>query len=254
MLRIIHLSDLHIHKAKSKTDNKNAVALCRHLKARYAGDGKAATYVVLSGDLVDDADGRQYKNLQQQVLKPLMADFTVLSAPGNHDYALAGNIPRAKGPANFRKYVRDITFPYLDVDENEGVAFIGLDSADPGDEKWFAEGVIGQPQLEALGDLLAQRKGDFTVIYLHHHPFDRHTFVALRDWREMLEVLEGKADLVLFGHKHCNETFFDWYGIDLLAASGKVTEAAGNGLAYRVVEIDAKKIVNVRTEEIRAAK
>ncbi len=254
MLRIIHLSDLHIHKANSKADNKNAFVLCDHLKARYGGDRAAKTYVVMTGDLVDDADRRQYRNLRDRVLKPLREDFEVLCAPGNHDYAKWGNIFQDSGPANFREYVRDIPFPHPDRVEGEGVSFIALDSADPLDKKWFAEGVIDQNQRDGLDQVLTECEDDFKVVYLHHHPFYRDTFVALRDWRELLAVMSGRVDLVLFGHRHRSEAFFGWYDVDMLLASRKVTESAGNGLAYRVIEIESKSIVDIRTEEIKAAK
>ena len=58
----------------------------------------------------------------------------------------------------------------------------------------------------------------------------------------------GKADLMLFGHKHWSQAFFDHKGIPAMLASGKVTKPnRRNNLAFRVVEIDNGKIYRVYT-------
>lgn len=259
MIRVIHLSDLHMHKSRHKLDNRNAATLVQHLLRRFKGAPKSKTYVVLTGDCVDDAVGRQYGQLGRNVLAPLAERFSVLAAPGNHDYAFVGNLFDKKAPERFRRYVgpyvSGVTYPCRTPNHAERVLFIGLDSADPGDQRWFAEGVIGKDQRDALRKILEDDKYDeyFKIAYLHHHPFFRDVGVALSDYEELLELVAERVDLVLFGHKHKGEAFFGRFRVPLMLASGKVTEAKGEALVFRVVEIDDGKLVGLHTEEIPSA-
>jgi 3',5'-cyclic AMP phosphodiesterase CpdA len=260
MVRIIHLSDLHIHKSSSRPDNRNAGALTKYLLDKFKGAPKSKTYVVMTGDLVDDSTTDQYKHLRDDVLAPLTERFTILAAPGNHDYAYGGNLYSSDGPRRFRTYVgpyvKGASYPCVTVNNREGIVFIGLDSADTHDEKWFAEGVVGGEQRAALDACLDNpaHAGYLKIVYLHHHPFLRRLFVALREAEQLLRVLSktpNRVNLLLFGHKHESEVFFERYRIPLMLASGKVVEPTGDALAFRVVEIDGGKIINIRTEEIR---
>ena len=113
MITIIHLSDLHIHGKASKPDNQNAVCLVDYLLAKYGHMAKRETFVVLTGDLVDDAALKQYRNLKRVVLDRLGARFTLLAAPGNHDYAWKGNIFTPKGPKRFKAYVDSRQYPIV---------------------------------------------------------------------------------------------------------------------------------------------
>lgn len=261
MVRVIHLSDLHLHKSNGESDNRSAKALTEYLRAKFKGSPKSKTYIVMTGDLVDDSTAKQYRRLETDVLAPLSERFTILAAPGNHDYAYAGNLFASAALKRFRErvgpYVKGTVYPCVTVNKKEGVVFIGLDSADRYDKKWFAEGVVGEKQRTALDAHLDDpvHKGYFKIVYLHHHPFLRSLFVALREADELLRVLSkrpNRVDLVLFGHKHHSEVFFDRFRVPLMLASGKVTERVGDALAFRVVEIESRRIVKIRTEEIRA--
>ncbi len=266
MLAIIHLSDLHIHKDDRKSDNKNAKLLVKHLIERFAGYAKTKTCVVATGDLTDDATLVQYKKLQTHVLQPLAQQFTLLAVPGNHDYARWGTFFDRQAPARYERYVlphlqinqgsANRKYPCITARPGEAVVFFGLDSADPLDQVWFAEGCIREDQRQALDALLAdpKYKDYFKVVYLHHHPFVRWVGMKLDGAEDLLKILSRRADLVLFGHKHKPEAFFRWYHVPLMLASGKVTEAVGgNTLAYRVLEVDQGQIVRVTTEEIASA-
>ncbi|MBN2561102.1 MAG: metallophosphoesterase [Phycisphaerae bacterium] len=264
MLTVIHLSDLHIHKSRAKPDNKNADMLVNHLIRRFKPRGNDRTYVVLTGDLTDDGDLRQYRQLQVRILEPLAKDFTLLPVPGNHDYAKYGNVLHTSSVARFAQYVRQehqkgaggLSYPCVTVDQRDRAVFIGLDSADPQGIAWFAEGVVGPKQSAALADVLAapEHQDRLKVVYLHHHPFDRRITLKLQQADALLGVLERRADVVLFGHKHKHEAFFNWYHVPLMLASGKVTEpAGGNALAFRVLEISEGKLTRVHSEEIPPA-
>jgi len=259
MIRIIHLSDLHIHKSKSKLDNRNAQTLVARILSQFKAAPKTKTYVVLTGDCVDDSAGNQYRQLVRTVLAPLSEKFTVLAAPGNHDYAYAGNFYTPDGRTRFLRYmwpyVRGLHYPCRTSNRAERVVLIGLDSADPGDERWFAEGTIDEKQLQALARILGseQYADYFKVVYLHHHPFFRDVGQALHNYEKLLEQISDRVHLVLFGHKHKGEAYFGRFLVPLMLASGKVTEAQGEALVYRVIQIDKGKLVDVWTEEIPSA-
>lgn len=264
MLTVIHLSDLHIHISKKDPDNKNAQRLVQHLINRYGSGAKGSRYVVLTGDLTDDGDLRQYRNLQAQVLTPLAKRFTLLPAPGNHDYAWKGNVFKPRTPAYFARTVVQPCqkaagpgrFPCFTARPRQRVVFIGLDSADPKDKVHLAAGIVDAEQRATLAALLkapAHRKR-LKVVYLHHHPFDRGLGGKLKEADKLLEVLACNAQLVLFGHRHKHEAFFGWHHVPLMLASGKVTEVAGgNALTYRVLEISKGEVQRVYSEEIARA-
>lgn len=215
----------------------------------------------MTGDLVDDGNERQYRQLRDKVLSPLLPRFYVLAAPGNHDYAWAGNKLIRGAIRRYRQYVSATIYPGNvaakpyprgAVDHQERVVFLGLDSADPQGVDWFAEGVVGKKQRKRLDVHLRAFSGYFKIVFLHHHPFDRRLFVCLREADRLLRVMSKRADLVLFGHKHASEEFQDLHGIPLMLASGKVTEPVRRVLSFRVVEIDSGRVVGVHTEEIAA--
>ena len=261
MIRIIHLSDLHMHKTRSKADNRNAETLVTHIRRQFHGLPKNKTYVVLTGDCVDDSAANQFRQLTRRVLEPLSADFTVLAVPGNHDYAYVGNLYTKKGRQRFRDYVGPYVgpgaSPWVSANDDEYVLFFGLDSADPGDEKWFAEGVIGTRQLGALKDVLSDDayRDYFKIAYLHHHPFYRKIGLALADYADFLDAIQrGRVHLVLFGHKHNSEAFFGRFQVPLMLASGKVSETSGGeALAFRVIEIEHGQPADLYTEEVPSA-
>ncbi len=259
MVTVIHLSDLHIHRSSTNPDNLNARVLVNCLCERFHGAAKSKTYIVLTGDNVDDGTTAQYSQLRANVLSPLSVHFTLLIAPGNHDYAFAGFLFDDAAPKRFldcvRPFVAGAKFPCITANREEKVLFIGLDSADPFDQEFIAEGVVTKEQREQLARHLADQQYEkyFKVVYLHHHPFLRSIGMALRESGELLRVLSGNVDLVLFGHKHRSEAFFGRYRIPLMLASGKVTEPNGNALPFRLVQIDDGKHILVHTEEIQAA-
>ncbi len=258
MITVIHLSDLHIHKSNAKADNLNAKAIVKYLCERFKGAPKSKTYVVFTGDNVDDGSSRQYSRLRTTVLDPLSKVFTLLIAPGNHDYASAGFLFNDRAPKRFRDCIRphvnSVKYPCARENKDEKVLFVGLDSGDPFDTQYIAEGVVSKTQREKLARHLndPQYANHFKIIYLHHHLFLRKIGMALRQGEELLRLISGKVDLLLFGHKHDTEAFFTRYRIPLMLASGKVTEPKGNALSFRILQIDTGKHTVVHTEEIPA--
>jgi 3',5'-cyclic AMP phosphodiesterase CpdA len=260
MITVIHLSDLHIHESNAEPDNRNAKVTVKYLCDRFKDAPKDKTYVVLTGDNVDDGSSKQYLQLKANVLEPLSKTFTLLVAPGNHDYAYMGwHSDEKETPERFRNcirsYVNSVEYPSVVANHKEKALFVGLDSGDPLNMEFIAEGVVGDEQRKALAKCLGdpQYDGYFKAVYLHHHPFLRSIGMALHDSEELLRVISGSVNLVLFGHKHVTEAFFQRYRVPVMLASGKVTEPAGNALAFRVAQIEPGKHFLVHMEEIQAA-
>jgi 3',5'-cyclic AMP phosphodiesterase CpdA len=258
MIRIIHLSDLHIRSRKNRDENRNAAALVGEIIERYKSEAKDKTVIVMTGDLVDDGKSAQYRQFRRIVLEPLEARFTVLPVPGNHDYAFWGNVFNHRAPNYFNRYVRPIPdYPDAWIDTLEPVnerkmVFIGVDSADRHDKVAFADGIVDEKQRDFVKTTLAdaQYANHFKVLYVHHHPFQRDWFMAFHQASEFLNVVKRKVDLLLFGHKHVHEAFFGRYDIPAMLASGKVTKAQGDGLAFRVISVERAGLPKVTTIEV----
>lgn len=255
-MRIVHLSDLHLHASQADSDNCNAFVLAHDIISRFSR-ADDQTIVVATGDLTDDGTEPQRANALEWLLQ-LKGFFRVFSCPGNHDYAWQGNVFDPSAAEPFRKLIGASQFPT--VWHNGEVTLIGLDSADPEDWEWFAEGVIGGRQLSELSSLLdiAAEHNRLPILYLHHHPFCRDLGMPLVDSEELMRVLTekrpGPQPVLLFGHRHISELWIERKGLAQIAASGKVTEADANGvLRYRVLTIQERRVVDTRVQEIAAA-
>jgi len=252
MLRIIHLSDLHIHRDANHPDNQNAQAIMRHL-IRYKDDG-IETHIVITGDSIDDGRADQLVHFMQE-FNLLRMYLPVHVCPGNHDYGDMGNYPRPASIESFGKAIAVDSFPIVRFSSTgERTAFIGLDSADPLDTEWFAEGVIGKRQLSELDEHLAaaQNNGQMVVLYLHHHPFYRVPGCTLADSQELLNLIAGRVGLVLFGHRHVPDVYWDSFGVRCMVASGKSTRPRGNSLCYRIILVEGGTVKGVYTEQVKA--
>jgi len=253
MTRFVQLSDLHIHKSNAKNDNVNCNIVVEHLIDKYTSDKPA---ILLTGDIVDDGDKRQYKKAVQ-ILKPLIDNgFTILACPGNHDYGPFGNIYTEKSQAFFQEYIlcelvnnpdakkpnteMEDLFPMLT--EAGDVLFIGLDSVVGAEDEFmhFASGEVGEKQREELGTILRNKpSGKRVVTYFHHHPFDRRFVMEMDDAKRVMRMLTGNIDVLCFGHDHKSEIWSSHHNIDWIVASGKSTERNKSyKFQYREIMID----------------
>jgi 3',5'-cyclic AMP phosphodiesterase CpdA len=222
MIRIFHVSDLHFDcEGDSDTKAKKLLATiwARHFQREiYPGvqGGKGTkSYLLVTGDVVDDARENQYQ-AAAEALSPFRG--RLLMCPGNHDFGLLGNFFEPASLGLWRRYFQPLCVAEGDqtqkaavgalLEEGESrIVTIGLNSnlltESPLD---FAQGEIGEPQLESLRVLL--NRAAFmdvpTLVYLHHRPlaFDWPTsrVMALRDAAEFLGVVEGVVDFVAYGH------------------------------------------------------
>ena len=220
MLTVLHLSDLHVQAYRNRRANLHLGRLVERLVDAHPAPRPV---VVITGDLVDDGRPAQYRKLLR-LLRPLRdAGFRLLAAPGNHDCGPMGNDYRASARVEFQRHVvadlmgiaaadtaSDLMGElYPMVHELGGVTFIGLDSVAGmlAEGMHFTRGAIGSAQLVKLRELLAAPCGRRpVVVYLHHHPFDRHFTLALRDSAELMAVFTDRwpshENPPLYGVRH----------------------------------------------------
>lgn len=202
---ILHLSDLHLG---AKFSAERMQKLVHAIFARFA-DG-ARPVIVITGDLVNNPWGSNYQRAADYLDTLRQGGFPVLVIPGNHDYG-AGffNWPP------FEKKFREMFLPkpgngYPCVDILGSTAFIGLDTSAAELhwwDLWGPNGEIGKGQLGKLATLLEQdsiRHARHRVLYMHHHPNDSGSFMGLKDWQALHQLIDkpGLFSAVLFGHRH----------------------------------------------------
>jgi 3',5'-cyclic AMP phosphodiesterase CpdA len=217
---LLHLSDLHIGRDASRAER--AAALIRRALATW-GTSPDKPVVLITGDLVDDGQEAQYLAIAPLLAGLRAAGFPVVCVPGNHDY---GHDGCRADPACLARFQRHIASPlgmpaYPVCVRVPGWAIVCLDSmqAEAGRwDGWLADGEIGSEQRVAAGRMVAglapEREAGLRVaVALHHHPFIypddpfyRRAYEwfghRLKDGDELLAVLAGRADLLLFGHEH----------------------------------------------------
>jgi len=229
-MKMIHLSDLHV----STRDSAEYRALRRIVLEIITNHRDAV--VVITGDFVNNGTRDEF-DVVAALLGPLVTHCRlVLTLPGNHDVKYMGALGGADaGPFfEFRRNLTraEIRYPY--VQDIDGVQIVCLDSSAGS----LARGSIGYTQRMELAKYLEIGTPHTRVACLHHHPFDWGFGLELTDSEELLAVLAGRCDLLLFGHKHVSAIWRGVYGIDWMAASGKTTA----DLTYRVFDITDGKI------------
>ncbi len=251
MRKIIHLSDLHVGHENCRRDFEiiaGNIIFEKEPGSRYV--------IVITGDLVDNANVDQYYTDVKEILKDLEdGGFRILVVPGNHDYG-TGTKGNKKFVAKFKKvFFEDaaVTYPKLDIIED--VAFVGLDST-AGElnkyDKYLANGELGGKQLNHLETMLSSdevKKCQRRVVYMHHHPFDPYPGYELKDSDQLKRVLEGKnIDALLYGHNHCFRLVTFWskkcrnrngkWGIHRCYDGGSATHKDDRGGVHRVIDFD----------------
>jgi 3',5'-cyclic AMP phosphodiesterase CpdA len=209
------MTDLHIGYERSTEIIKNMV---QRIKQEYHPDKHV---VVISGDISEIADNR---GLALATLEPLSA-FTILKAPGNHDYGHSGMSMRWECVRDFDDhfYGGDGRFPKIDL--IGGYTFIALDSmrekfywdfapeidddtgrrTKPKDSAEGLQGCLGIAQRNALEAALEKVQGKTAVIYLHHDPIDGGMSMELLDRHRLESIVRKHKDKIaalLCGHTH----------------------------------------------------
>jgi 3',5'-cyclic AMP phosphodiesterase CpdA len=249
--KIIHLSDIHIGAENLCIEPED---IARTLRDPMVIEDPSDHVVVITGDTVERGDSEAFLERARRLIDDLReAGFTVLVAPGNHDYGsyrfpFLGLSNECRRRYNMHIHdTTDVTYPIKTVIDD--VAFLGLDSSqgemDSWLSRWWADGRLGDEQLRELARMLDDddvKNAQHTVIYLHHHPWKRGWlwyFLALNDSRELRRVLEGHdISALLFGHRH---NAFDDYPkllpITRIYDGGSSTGKGGKPCLYRVMDL-----------------
>ena len=209
---------------------------------------------MLTGDIVDDGQKKQYKETKN-ILKPLFdnPNFNVWPVPGNHDYGWNGIHAKRQRFKYFKKAFYDlenVSYPHVKIDAFDNL-FIGLNSMKAETGFWdglLADGELGSRQIHNISGILnsvdemkpSERKKRKVIVHLHHHPFlyPDETWIEegieiighwLKDGDGLMGVLAGRIDILLFGHEHRHLNFAeteicDGYRIPWILSCGKSTK------------------------------
>ena len=239
MKKIIHLSDLHVGYQVCGAKFARIVTNIIFTKE------PAVNYVVVvTGDLVETALQEQnYAEVKASLDRLTNAGFTVLVAPGNHDYGTGWLGSPAYVTAFKQTFFGTTTVEYPKLDIIEGVAFIGLDSMAE-EVNWydmlFAQGELGRAQLKRLTALLKREdvsQCEKRVVYLHHHPFSPQPLHELKDSERLRQAIQNKVDVLLFGHNHEGKTWNGKWGIPRCYDGGSSTHKQGAPGPHRVIDL-----------------
>lgn len=250
-MKFLHLSDLHIHT--NAVDNEEADAILKFILNTYPDHR-----LIITGDIVDDGTENQYENAYAMLL-PFKEKVYI--CPGNHDFGAVGNFFSqeraerfdtflAKGLNQSGTFKGDST-PVVNVLKDNGleIMLIALDSNLETENFFdFACGEIGEPQLNALGTLLATTPsvGTVKVLFFHHHPFMvNDPFMELKDAKALARTVYNRVDLILFGHKHEMREYKKQWGTKYILASdnspgksyAKEITIDANGVSVKAVPI-----------------
>lgn len=156
-MQFIHLSDLHFHRGKNNNDAATNML-------QFVAQNYPAHYLLLTGDITDDGDSTQYERAAEALS---VFKGRIFICPGNHDFGAAGMFYEPKRASFFDEklsipFAQQGTFagatrPVVNLARNgdEQALIIALDSnletLTPFD---FACGEIGEPQLQALNEIL----------------------------------------------------------------------------------------------------
>lgn len=224
-MKFIQLSDLHIHTHDN--DNKDVCSTLSFVLDKYPKHR-----LIVTGDIVDDGAGKQFENAFA-LLKPFKGRIFI--CPGNHDFGAQGNFFSEERALRFDHILAEQlnqggTFkgdstPVVNIikEGNTEIMLIALDSNLETEHPFdFACGEIGEPQLRALNTILSGNSdaGKVKLLFFHHHPFMvNDPFMELKDAKALANIVYGRVDLVLFGHKHEMKQWENRWGTKYILAS-----------------------------------
>jgi 3',5'-cyclic AMP phosphodiesterase CpdA len=173
---------------------------------RIVADLKAARpdHIAATGDFVNIALPGEFEHARRW-LDALGSPQEVTAIPGNHDVYVAGALEAMQAALG----------PFMGGDDGQAgfpflrrrgpLALIGVNTGIP-TPPFDATGLVGEPQLRALGAMLhaAGAQGAFRAILIHHPPVSpRSPDKRLRDSAALLAVIAAHgAELILHGHDH----------------------------------------------------
>jgi predicted phosphodiesterase len=224
-MKFIHLSDLHFKNEFKQ--NFQILEMFDFIKRKYNEH-----YLIITGDITDDGDEQQYNNAFD-VLNHF--NGRIFICPGNHDFGTRGNQYSKK---KAKMFDQKLSIPlgqndFFFGDNNPVVnklkkgpvktVLIAVDTnLETNSTLDFACGEVGKTQIEYLDKFLSEKSvAQYTkIIFMHHHPFiHKNPFMKLKDADEFMKVVEGRTDILLFGHDHKSDIWHNAYGIKYILAS-----------------------------------
>ena len=192
MLRIVHISDLHLGQPYLPDVADSLLKIVPTLEP---------DAIVVSGDLTQRA--RRSEFVAARGLLDALPEVPRIVVPGNHDVPLWRVWERLRRPlAHYREYIQR----QLDgVTRIDGAIIVGLDSTAP--RRAITNGRIDRHQLEFLERQMAEVPPETLKIVVAHHHFapapDFEPDSTLPGARRALDLLVRlRVDLVLGGHLH----------------------------------------------------
>ncbi len=287
MIKIGHISDLHIFDLKSKSPlrflNKRIVGganlLFKRSKAhspqaveraiRHLVEDHDVDHIAISGDLSNLALHEEFVAANKLIATIPDATERVSVVPGNHDYYIPAvekrrGFERVFSPymkSDLAHYTLETGYPYCKFIGDE-VALVALNSA-IASPPMFAIGEVDERELRALEALLDDPLLDerFVVVMLHHPllPFEHSKVEYTRrlvNADEVLTVLRrANVDLAIHGHNH----YYDHVEIPHLgqpgtlhiceAGSTSITHASNEmfGGKFNIYHIDQGQLSKIET-------
>lgn len=234
MLRIAHVSDLHVLSPRGTEwrrilfnkritgyanliRQRGRVYRREYLAAVLSAAAARADHLVVTGDITNLSLEREFEEARA-LLDGVARRVEVTVVPGNHDLYLPSIHHERRFPHHFGVFLRS-DLPELARDLPAGpfpcvklrgpAAIVALSSAVPR-PPFVASGRLGEAQLAALAEVLAHPEvaRRTPVVLIHHPPVDHRIRVrqlrdGLVDAEALRRVLSPLArGLVLFGHLH----------------------------------------------------
>jgi 3',5'-cyclic AMP phosphodiesterase CpdA len=224
-MKFIHISDLHFKEKHLK--NVSARALLDFIWDKYS-DHK----LIVTGDITNDGEFYEYQEASAALLR---FNGNIFICPGNHDFGIGGagySIHRAErfdsmlseplGQGTFAGSKNPVIYPL--EDNALQVLLIPLDTtlAEESIHDLFC-GEVGGRQLAFLEEKLAdpQYAGYTKLLFFHHHPFIHSAIKRLKDADKLLATIQGKVDIVCFGHDHVSGMWQDRDSVKYFLAADK---------------------------------
>jgi hypothetical protein len=214
--RFLHIGDLHVTDSKLQ-NHSDLVRIVDEINTNCAG---AIDYVILPGDIADNAKSDQYCLVRQQMDR-LKVQWRAI--PGDHDF-------EQRSLDNFYDVLGCRWLPF--VEEINGCVCLFLDSVSSG--TGGPDFKLGRQQIDWLKTELDRAKGKqkTAAIFMHTYPADfgdeAAEITTLIDW--------SSAVLVDMGHTHYNELAND--GRTIYASTRSTGQIEEGDVGYSFAAVD----------------
>lgn len=198
-LFLLHLSDMHFSR-----DGRGESANLRKWLADECPD-----YLLISGDLTAGAGREEYQRAADWIREVELGGIKVSVVPGNHDIGYWGNaasLGRQLTGSKYHRWIEIMDRPIEPCLRGPFFMSLGLNSAHGVSPTRISSGFLRPGQRARAEELLYATPKDHLRVVFCHHPlvrfqksFHKTMFMAETVMREMLD---GGADLILWGHQH----------------------------------------------------